>query len=200
MSHSNAAESATAAPAVDTDAVLVAARRQFTDAGFHATSFADLAKAADLPETALAELYPDKLALFTAVLTSLEQALDSHCRAASSAAFGRPMDIFMAGCRAAAEFAGRRDFARIVMIEGPAVLGEAAWEKIDHGLGLPTLTNGLRYLNPTVTEAALKPMALMIMGAMNEVILALSRQDEGVEIDFSLAVLESLLKAWAEPR
>ena len=200
MSQSNAAARAPVSPPADPDAVLVAARSAFTDKGFHATSFADLAEAADLSEQALAALYPDKLALFTAVLVSLERALDAHCRAASSAAFGRPLDIFLAGCRAAAEFAGRRDFARIVMIEGPAVLGEEAWVQIDHGLGLPTLSNGLRYLNPTVTEAALKPMSLMVMGAMNEVILALARRDEGVDIDSSLAVLEGLLKTWAEPR
>ncbi|MBI1407255.1 MAG: TetR family transcriptional regulator [Caulobacter sp.] len=184
----------------DEEAILAAARHVFTERGFEAATFAELAAAAGMSQAALAKRHADKLALFTAVLVSLEQALDSHCRAASSAAFGRPMDIFMAGCRAAAEFAGRRDFARIVMIEGPAVLGEEAWLQIDHGLGLPTLANGLRYLNPSVTEAALKPMSLMIMGAMNELILALARGDEGVEIDSSLAVLESLLRTWAEPR
>ncbi|MBX3480183.1 MAG: TetR family transcriptional regulator [Caulobacter sp.] len=188
-----------AAPS-DEEATLAAARRVFTERGFEAATFAELAAAAGLAPSVLAERYPDKLALFTAVLVSLEKALDDHCRAASSAAFGRPMDIFMAGCRAAAEFAGRRDFARIVMIEGPAVLGEEAWLKIDHGLGLPTLSNGLRFLNPSVTEAALKPMSLMIMGAMNEIILALARGDEGVEIESSLAVLEGLLRTWAEPR
>lgn len=191
---------ATSPASAEREALLAAARQVFTERGFEAATIEELAAAAGQSPSALEKLYPDKLALFTAVLVSLEKALDDHCRAASSAAFGRPMDIFMAGCRAAAEFAGRRDFARIVMIEGPAVLGEETWLKIDHGLGLPTLSNGLRYLNPSVTEAALKPMSLMIMGAMNEIILALARGDEGVEIDSSLAVLEGLLRTWAEPR
>ncbi len=182
----------------DDDAVLDAARRVFTDQGFHGATFESLAQACGLTPETLQARYADKLALFTAVLISLEKALDSHCRAASSAALGRPMDMFMAGSRAALEFAGRRDFARIVMIEGPVVLGEDAWIDIDHGLGLPTLRNGLRALAPQASEAALRPMALMIMGAMNEVILGLARGDEGVEIEASLAVLRKLITAWIE--
>jgi AcrR family transcriptional regulator len=182
----------------DDAAVLDAARRVFTDQGFHGATFESVAQACGLTPETLQARYADKLALFTAVLISLEKALDSHCRAASSAALGRPMDMFMAGSRAALEFAGRRDFARIVMIEGPVVLGEDAWIDIDHGLGLPTLRNGLRALAPQASEAALRPMALMIMGAMNEVILGLARGDEGVEIEASLAVLRKLITAWIE--
>lgn len=196
-----ASESAILTPAADAPddaAILEAARAVFTDRGFHDATFEALAAAAGLSPGELADRYADKLALFTAVLISLEKALDAHCRAASAAALGRPMDMFMAGSRAALEFAGRRDFARIVMIEGPAVLGEEAWIQIDHGLGLPTLRNGLRSLAPQASEAAVRPMALMIMGAMNEVILGLARGDEGVEIEASLQVLRRLLGAWVE--
>jgi hypothetical protein len=40
-------------------------------------------------------------------------------------------------------------------------------------------------------------MAVMIMGALNELMLALARGEQGVEVDDSLAVLERLLRAWA---
>ncbi|WGM38943.1 TetR family transcriptional regulator [Caulobacter sp. NIBR1757] len=177
--------------------VLDTARSAFARLGFDGAEMAAIAEGAGLSAERLSSLYPDKKALFTAVLVSLEKAFDAHCREASSDLIGEPLALFLSGCRAALEFSDRRDFARIVMIEGPAVLGEAEWERIDHGLGLPTIRQGLRNMAPHAGEAALRPMAVMIMGALNELILALARGEKGVEVEESLAVLERLLKAWA---
>ena len=177
--------------------MLDAARSAFARVGFEAADLAAVAEAAGVTGDALGALYPDKKTLFTAVLVSLEKAFDAHCRQASSGLIEEPMQLFLAGCRAALEFGGRRDFARIVMIEGPGVLGEAEWERIDHGLGLPTIRQGLRNLAPHAGEAAVRPMAVMIMGALNELILALARGEPGVSVDDSLGVLERLLRAWA---
>lgn len=183
--------------AAEDQRVLDAARVAFARDGFADAEMAAIAEAAGVSLEGLQSLYPDKKALFAAVLISLEKAFDAHCREASSGLLGEPMDLFLAGCRAALEFGGRRDFARIVMIEGPGVLGEAEWERIDHGLGLPTIRQGLRNLAPHAGEAALRPLAVMIMGALNELILALARGEKGVAVDDSLAVLERLLRAWA---
>jgi AcrR family transcriptional regulator len=183
--------------AAEDQRVLDAARSAFAARGFEAADLAEIAAGAGLTAEDLTTRYPDKKALFTAVLVSLEKAFDAHCRQASSGLIEEPMELFLAGCRAALEFGGRRDFARIVMIEGPAVLGEAEWERIDHGLGLPTLRQGLRNLAPHAGEGAVRPMAVMIMGALNELILALARGEQGVSVDDSLGVLERLLRAWA---
>lgn len=183
--------------AAEDQRVLDTARSAFARGGFEAADMAAIAEGAGLTPAELSERYPDKKALFTAVLVSLEKAFDAHCREASSGLLGEPMDLFLSGCRAALEFGGRRDFARIVMIEGPGVLGEGEWEQIDHGLGLPTIRQGLRNIAPHAGEAAVRPMAVMIMGALNELILALARGEKGVAVDDSLAVLERLLKAWA---
>ncbi len=183
--------------AAEDDRVLDAARSAFAREGYEAANLEKIAEDAGLSLEQLSQLYPDKKALFTAVLISLEQAFDAHCRAASSGLLGEPLEMFLAGCRAALEFGGRPDFARISMIEGPAVLGLAEWERIDHGLGLPTVRQGLRNIAPHAGEAALRPMAVMIVGALNELILALARGEPGVNVDESLAVLERLLAAWA---
>lgn len=183
--------------AAEDQRVLEAARSIFAEVGFEAADMAAIAERAGITTQVLAEQHPDKKALFTAVLIALEQAFDAHCRAASSGVLGAPTDMFLSGCRAALEFGRRRDYARIVLIEGPGVLGQAEWERIDHGLGLPTIRQGLRNLAPRASDAALRPMAVMIMGALNELMLALARGEQGVEVDESLAVLERLLRAWA---
>ncbi len=184
--------------AAEDQRVLDAARSAFVRDGYAGADMAAIAEGAGATLERLQTLYPDKKALFTAVLVSLEQSFDAHCRQASSGLLGEPLELFLSGCRAALEFSGRRDFARIVMIEGPGVLGVAEWERIDHGLGLPTIRQGLRNLAPHAGEAALRPMAVMIMGALNELILALARGEKGVAVDDSLAVLERLLRAWAQ--
>ncbi|MDO9335327.1 MAG: TetR/AcrR family transcriptional regulator [Caulobacter sp.] len=183
--------------AAEDQRLLESARLAFARDGFAAADLGAIAKAAGLSSKDLSARYPDKKALFTAVVVALETAFDAHCRQASSGLLGEPMDLFLAGCRAALEFGGRRDFARIVMIEGPGVLGVEEWERIDHGLGLPTLRQGLRNLAPQAGEAALRPMAVMVMGALNELILALAREEKGVAVEDSLSLLERLLRAWA---
>ncbi|MDB5471158.1 MAG: transcriptional regulator, TetR family [Caulobacter sp.] len=183
--------------AAEDQRVLDTARLAFARAGFEAVDLGLIADGAGMTVETLKNHYTDKKALFTAVLVSLEKAFDAHCREASAGLLGEPMELFLSGCRAALEFGGRRDFARIVMIEGPGVLGEAEWERIDHGLGLPTIRQGLRNMAPHAGEAAVRPMAVMIMGALNELILALARGEKGVAVDDSLAVLERLLRAWA---
>ena len=183
--------------AAEDQRVLDTARSAFARQGFDGVEMAAIADGAGMTVATLKSRYPDKKALFTAVLVNLEKAFDAHCRDASSGLLGEPMDLFLAGCRAALEFGGRRDFARIVMIEGPGVLGEAEWEQIDHGLGLPTIRQGLRNMAPHASEAAVRPMAVMIMGALNELIVALARGEKGVAVEDSLAVLERLLRAWA---
>ena len=184
--------------AAEDDRVLDAARLAFAREGFAAADLQKIAESAGISTERLSQLYPDKKALFTAVLISLEQAFDAHCRAASSGLLDEPLEMFLAGCRAALEFGGRPEFARISIIEGPTVLGLAEWERIDHGLGLPTIRQGLRNIAPHAGEAALRPMAVMIIGALNELILALARGEKGVAVDESLAVLERLLTAWAK--
>lgn len=183
--------------AAEDQRVLDTARSAFARLGFDGVEMGQVAAGAGMSLDNLEARYPDKKALFTAVVVAMEKAFDAHCRAASSGLLGEPMDLFLSGCRAALEFGGRRDFARIVMIEGPGVLGEAEWEAIDHGLGLPTIRQGLRNLAPHAGEAAVRPMAVMIMGALNELIVALARGEEGVRVEDSLAVLERLLRAWA---
>lgn len=183
--------------AAEDQRVLDSARTVFAREGFEAADLTAIADGAGMTVATLKDRYPDKKALFSAVLISLERAFDAHCREASSGLVGEPMDLFLSGCRAALEFGGRRDFARIVMVEGPGVLGEAEWERIDHGLGLPTIRQGLRNMAPHAGEAAVRPMAVMIMGALNELILALARGEKGVSVDDSLGVLQRLLTAWA---
>lgn len=181
------------------EAVLAAARAAFTEFGFAGSSTAGIARRAGVTEGALFHHFPNKALLFREVFVALEDELNRDAQAASRE--GEPMAAFLAGSRASLEFCRRPDFRRIVMLEGPVVLGEAGWREIDSGMGLNTVVRGLRniagYDRLGRTEA--KPLAVLVFGALNETIFALARDEPGIDIDTCLIHLERMIRALLAP-
>lgn len=178
-------------------AIVDAARGVFARDGYNGARWEDLAGAAGLSCEDLSARFADREALFKAAFIRLEQDFDTHCREAAEAAFGEPIDIFLAGCRAALDFVARPDFVRIALVEAPAVLGDAEWARIDHGMGVPAVTGALKMIAPASTAPSRRAMASMIVGASNEMIRGLARGDEGLTAEACLGELERLIRAWA---
>jgi AcrR family transcriptional regulator len=106
--------------------ILRAARRLFADQGFAATTTNQIAEAAGVSVGALFHHFEGKTGLFRSVFESLELEMDGYVRETAGEFTG--LDTFLTGFRAYLEFAKRRDFHRIVMLEGPVV-------RRDHGDG-----------------------------------------------------------------
>lgn len=184
----------TAAEALETRAdILAAARKLFGARGFAATSVQEVAKRAGVTIGAVFHHFTDKGELFAAVFEELEEELDAEARAASR---GRaPVDAFLSGFEVFLRFAQRGDFHRIVMIDGPSVLGASEWRAVDTRLGLKTVIRGVENLiaSKEIAPRPVKPYAIMLLGAMNEAGFALARHEPGVSAaDFLAALKESL--------
>lgn len=181
------------------DAVLAAARAVFTERGFAGASTAAIARAAGVTEGALFHHFATKALLFREVFVALEDELNRHAQAASRE--GEPMAAFLGGCRASLEFCRRPDFQRIVMLEGPIVLGDADWRAVDSGLGLGTVVRGLRNIagHQRLSSAAAKPLALLAFGALNELIFALARNEPDVDVDVCMAHFERMVRGLLAP-
>lgn len=179
--------------------LLRVARRLFTDKGFGDTSLEEVAERAGVTKGALYHHFADKRALFAEVFGALETELDIASRAAAMAAAARPRDAFLAGCRAYLRFAQRPDFHRIVLTDGPAVLGPASWHAMDSKLGLPTLEAAVRALMAVelLERRAPKPIALLLFGALNELGFALARGEPELDEESALAALGRLLDGLA---
>lgn len=177
------------------EAVLAAARAAFAEHGFAATSTAGIARRAGVTEGALFHHFPSKAELFREVLVALEDELNRHAQAASRE--GEPMAAFLAGCHASMDFCRRPEFMRIVMLEGPIVLGDAGWREVDSSLGLDTVVRGIRNIagQGRLSRADAKPIAVLVFGALNEMSFALARGEPDVDIDVSLRHLERMLRA-----
>ena len=188
-----------AAAAADTRAALISAgRKLFGERGFAGASTGEISAAAGVTEGALFHHFGGKKDLFSAVFEQLEAELVATAEGAALAARrGDPLDAFLAGCRVYLDFAEQPAFSRIVMIDGPAVLGVEGWRERDSVLGLATMARGIDALMKAgaIKRQPVKPLAVLIFGAINEVGLALARGEPGVSSRQCLAALRCLMTA-----
>jgi AcrR family transcriptional regulator len=173
--------------------ILRAARKLFAEQGYAATTTSEIAEAAGVTVGALFHHFEGKLGLFRSVFESLEVEMDSYVRETAGPAGG--LETFLTGFRAYLEFAKRRDFHRIVMLEGPVVLGEAEWHAIDVRQGATTLMEGLKLLvaEGVIEDRPLRPLALLLLGAMSEAGFTVARGGSRRDLDALVDAMRYLL-------
>lgn len=124
------------------EALLAAARESFVRKGFAATSTPEIVATAGVTRGALYHHFKDKSELFRALLEQESQAVAAEIEAAADRSLS-PREALMAGALAyldAMTVAGR---TRLLLIEGPAVLGAAAMRALDEANAERTLVAGL---------------------------------------------------------
>ncbi|TIC81597.1 TetR/AcrR family transcriptional regulator [Nocardioides sp. GY 10127] len=109
-------------PASTRQALVDEARRLFTEQGYAATSLDAVVAAADVTKGALYHHFQGKTALFAEVFDAVET--DAAARISTAvAAAGDPWDTARAGLSAFLDVVREPSYRRIVVQDGPAVLG-----------------------------------------------------------------------------
>ena len=176
--------------------ILDQAKILFAEQGYAGTSAREISAAAGVTVGAMFHHFDSKLALFQQVFESLELEMDARAKAASKPGQGLDaLETFLAGVRISLEFAEQRDFHRIVFVEAPAVFGEDKWREVDARLGLKTVMAGARALmaGGLLAEQPVKPIAILLMGAMNAAGFALARGEDAVDKDALIDALRLLI-------
>jgi AcrR family transcriptional regulator len=127
-----------------TRAALVAAgRRLFGENGFRGTSVEDLAREARVTTGALYHHFPTKTALFEAVF---EQAHTDMMSASTEAARGAKdgLDELALGFDAFLDGVLQPDVQRILVLDGPAVLGLARYTELDEQYAYAVIVGSLK--------------------------------------------------------
>ncbi|MFN7164185.1 MAG: TetR family transcriptional regulator [Hyphomonas sp.] len=189
----------TSAQAAETrEAILAAARSLFAARGYAASSLADIVEAAGVTKGALFHHFAGKEDLFLEVWRLLQTEMDA---AAGAAAIGNrskqdPYAAFLAGCRVYLEWSIRPDYQRIVLVDGPAVLGMQRWHKLDFELGSENMTRGTEFLarRGHFPLDLAKPAALLLQGALNGAGFALSVETPEITADQAFQTFERLLR------
>jgi AcrR family transcriptional regulator len=119
------------------------ARERFSDRGYANTSIEDIVRAAGVTRGALYHHFEGKMELFHAVVESEQQAL-ARALVQGAAAHRTAWRRFRAGCRLFLDACLDPSVRRILLIDGPAVLGWDALREIEARHTLALLRGGLR--------------------------------------------------------
>lgn len=147
-----------------------AARALFVEKGFAATGTPEIVAAAGVTRGALYHHFSDKADLLRAVLMAEAAAVAASIEAAEVS----PAAPFEAGTRAyfaAMAVPGR---ARLLLVEGPAVLGPAEMARIDAGSGGAALRAGLSEALPDAEPAETAALADMLSAGFDRAALAVA--------------------------
>lgn len=150
-------------------AIVAAAAELFAAKGFAETSVDRIAAAAGVAKGAVYHHYPTKEAVFEAVFLATSSALASRVRAASRNAADE-LDRFLQGTRAYFAACAEPAINRIILKDGPAVLGWERWREIDaeHFMArMPDLLQAAMQKGLIARQPA-GPLACLLVGAVTE--------------------------------
>jgi len=122
--------------------LIAAARRLFTEKGYAATGTPELVEAAGVTRGALYHHFADKQALFAAVVESESVAVAAEIEVAAPASL-EPVAALVEGSMAYLRAMAAPGRTRLLLLDGPAVLGRSAMDEIDARHGNRTLREGL---------------------------------------------------------
>ena len=178
-------------------AILAAARKLFATEGFDAVSIDGIAAKAGVAKGAVYHHFSTKEVLFEAVFDDTSRAVAQRLAKAAPA---EPVDILKrlaAGARAYFAACAEPATFRIILKDGPLVLGWARWREID--------MRDFGHFVPRALKAAMKqgliakqpvePLARLIVGAITEAAMACAESDNPARTGKQhVSALETLLE------
>ncbi|MFF4198135.1 TetR/AcrR family transcriptional regulator [Nonomuraea sp. NPDC001831] len=178
--------------------LLATARRLFATRGYAGVGLAEIVGESGVTKGALYHHFEGKPDLFRAVLEQVQREVADRVAAAADAE-DDPWAQLKAGCAAFVAAGADPDVQRIMLIDGPAVLGWNEWRAIDEATSVRHLTEALAALVATgvIPAQPVAPLARLLSGAMNEAALwlAQSAPDELADTQAALSRLLDALRA-----
>jgi AcrR family transcriptional regulator len=171
------------------------ARQLFTERGFAATSTTEIADRAGVTRGALYHHFAAKEDLFRAVFEQLEAEVADHITREALAG-GDPLEQLRLGSRAFLDACLDPAVQRVVLLDGPAVLGWETWQEIEerYGYGL-TVTGVKAAIDARLVDAQpVEPLAHLLFGALAQAGMVVARaSDPGAARTLMEAAMDRLL-------
>jgi AcrR family transcriptional regulator len=184
--------------ATDTRAALVrSARRLFAAQGYDGTGTEQIVADARVTRGALYHHFRDKADLFRAVMAEAaaavaEQLVDEQLASEAPS----PLSEIRAGVSAFLDVCVGGDFQRIVLVDGPRVLGNDTWEELVDRYGRALLQEWLARCIEAgdVDDVPVRPLATLLIAMLTEASLQIARSPSPAQAREELgAVLDRLL-------
>lgn len=181
------------------EALIEAARRLFAEHGYAGVGTEEIVRAAGVTRGALYHHFGGKRDLFEAVYERIEAELAQ--RIATGALAGgaaEPVAAMRAGADMFLQACTEPEAQRIVLLDGPSVLGWDRWREIaaEHGLGLIEATLQAAIDAGAIPAQPVRPLAHVLMGALDEAAMLVARADDPARMRVEVGqTLDSLLAA-----
>src|ERR1700754_4466256 len=175
--------------------LLEVSRQLFATRGYAAVGLAEIVHAAGVTKGALYHHFEGgKSDLFRAVLAQVQADVAQTVAATADAEDDRWAQL-TAGCRAFLTASTDPAVRRIMLVDGPAVLGWSEWRALDEAESASHLADSLAALVDAGIIAAqpVSPLARLLSGAMNEAALWLAETGNPADLDDVLAALFRML-------
>ena len=160
--------------------LIATARRLFANKGFAGTSTEEILGAAAVSRGALYHHFPSKTDLFQATFEAVEDEVTARIvEAATSGGETDPMKILERGFDAFLDQCVNPEVQRIVMLDGPTVLGLDTWHELDERYAFGTLKTVLTLAADSgrIERTAVEPLSHLLLGAIMQAGMVVARAD-----------------------
>lgn len=189
------------------EALITAARPLFAERGYAGVGTEEIVRAAGVTRGALYHHFEGKRELFAAVYEQIERELAERIAGGALAAgASSPLEAMRAGAETFLAACTEPEAQRIVLLDGPSVLGWDRWREIaaKHGLGLIEASLRAAVDAGAIVEQPVRPLAHVLMGALDEAAMLVARAEDPermrVEVGRTLDSLLDGLSAAARAR
>ena len=160
-------------------ALSAAARQLFTERGYAATSTTEIVERAGVTRGALYHHFAAKDELFRAVFEQLEGEVTEHV-AHQALTSDDPLEQLRRGTRAYLDACIDPAVQRVVLLDGPSVLGWETWQEIEQRYGYGLVVAGVEAAIAAGLIAAqpVEALAHVLFGALTEAGMVVARADE----------------------
>ncbi|MCY0922944.1 TetR/AcrR family transcriptional regulator [Streptomyces sp. NBC_01426] len=171
-------------------------RRLFSTLGYASVGLSEIVRAAGVTKGALYHHFDSKADLFRAVLEQVQQEVAAHI-AATADAQEDAWDQLAHGCQAFISASTDPALQRIMLVDGPAVLGWREWRAMNEATSGRHLTEALTLLihEGTIPAQPVAPLMHLLSGAMNEAVLWLAASEESADLTDTRQALARMLEA-----
>ncbi|ASR36162.1 TetR family transcriptional regulator [Prauserella marina] len=176
--------------------LLAQGRRLFAEKGYADVGLAEIVAAAGVTKGAFYHHFDSKLALFRGVLTAVQEQVGAEVAAAADAEKD-PWRQLVTGCLTFLTATAAPDVQRVMLVDGPAVLGWAEWRALDEASSARHLAEALEVLigSGVLARQPVAPLTHLLSGAMNEAALWLAGSAGNTDLDDTKAALTRMLTA-----
>lgn len=160
-----------------------AARDLFTAHGFAGVSVDDIAARAGLTKGAVYYQFADKTALFVAACEWVMLDIIALVTDTTMAHEGHTIDEIVTGSDFLFGAFERDDARRLLVLEGPALLGPQRWSEFIAPMRQELAVHALQHIadDGLLDHDLVQPLADVVMGAFNQAVLLATKQGASVE-------------------